>query len=264
MAIKTITVTSDSINNTLALRMADIGFAMGIINTKVAKEVAAIILMDDNFASIIKGISWGHFQLIVNIMAMVLIVISIVSSNKEESVLNAAICQLGITLILYFASTLLLGYDQNNKDLLKSLNTLIFNMFVWLQIFNKLNNHRLDNRLNVLIIFIGSDAFKIYPLNGKEWGLSIGLGVILVSWGTLIYKFPDPWAAAFIPNIKIHILMSWHKRRQKAEGNNIKDATSIASRDPSTKGPGAKVIDSINGEVEFETLLRTLTSLHGK
>ena len=40
--------------------MADIGFAMGIAGTEVAKEAAAIILMDDNFASIVKGMMWGR------------------------------------------------------------------------------------------------------------------------------------------------------------------------------------------------------------
>ncbi|KAK3347074.1 cation-transporting P-type ATPase, partial [Lasiosphaeria hispida] len=65
-----------------------------------------------------------------------------------KMILEQAIYQLSITLVLYFTGALLLGY-KTNKDLLKSLNTLIFNTFVWVQIFNKLNNRRLNNSLNI-------------------------------------------------------------------------------------------------------------------
>ena len=51
----------------------------------------------------------------------------------------------------------------------------------------------------MLIIFVGSEAFKIVPLNGKEWGLSIGLGAISLPWGALIRLFPDAWVGAMLP-----------------------------------------------------------------
>lgn len=123
-----VAVTGDGTNDAPALKLADIGFSMGISGTEVAREASDIILMTDDFTDIVQAIKWGRtvaesikkfiqFQLTVNITACVLTFVSAVASSNGDSVLTA-VQLLWVNLIMDTLAALALATDKPDDALL--------------------------------------------------------------------------------------------------------------------------------------------------
>lgn len=146
----------------------------------------------------------------------------LITVNMWKMILGQAVYQLAVTFVMNFAGLKILGYPDDEEGY-AHLKALIFNTFVWMQIFNQYNNRRLDNKFNILegisknwffiginvvmvggqimIIFVGDKAFSVRRLDGVQWAISIILGAISLPVAVVIRLIPDAAFAKILPDI---------------------------------------------------------------
>ncbi|KAF1964661.1 hypothetical protein BU23DRAFT_630669 [Bimuria novae-zelandiae CBS 107.79] len=236
------TVHGHTIHDAAALKVANVSFSLEGTSIDHSKPASDIVLKDASFRSIIEAIFGGRaigdgvkkflqFQLTIGLGKLdhgstlgfgvgyrSTVRIPVQSPTpfpfkKSTHDLGSGHVSARRRLALYNTDLGLLDY---NSDLAKK-DSVVFNTFVWMQIFNHVNCRRLDDGLNVferiqhnrfflmitiiiiavqlLLMFFGGKAINTVDLTAAQWGCSILMGATTLPVGILLRLIPNQWVS---------------------------------------------------------------------
>lgn len=265
-----VAVTGDGSNDSAALKRANVGLSMGQCGTELAKMASDIVIMDDNFNSIVSALKWGRcvydnvrgflqFQLTVNFSAMIIAFVGSVYLHESplrtiqllwvnlimdslgalalatfgpsdallyrppygesdgllskvliRNIVGQTIYQMLALFLILFLSDPLFGIpnDPDNVEQQTHLSSLVFNVFVYMQVFNLLNSRVAGQDMSIIdglfknfyfiaifviisvlqaiIALFLQSAFDTSDLTSHDWLITFGFGLGSLFIGSIL------------------------------------------------------------------------------